>query len=396
MRNNIVFQSFQNSFLIANVVFKKKNCSIVMYINLLFMKNSCSIFFQRLVSGQGFIMACFFFQLLLMMSCGNKGEYVCYNASFQEISRLAEKENKSFCIVACDSSYVSLVYDSLLRNQFEFLKEDAIFNMINKESEDWLWLRQLACTNRLPVTIVFSPQAKIKTILTGATKRCFKYINRAIHDDKASLDYIYDNPFMHINNQELISVLNEVLDCKFHLDRGENISEDVDKTLSVIQYPFNLYLKSVNEVKRGNVQLAIQTAQSLWNSYDISYFQLYENILNEARYIINPEYNVDKEPNLFIANDRIVLRDCLLGEKQRFQMELTNMGEKALVIHEIRSCCPCISLCTDFQSIIHPGETIKIECNMEAIAKGEMRKHLTIISNGVVPVENVEIIMNVK
>lgn len=344
--------------------------------------------------GSWGIVICFLF--VLMVSCNEKDYPTYSNVELREMLTIAREEGKPFCVVVNDSSYVSVVYDSLLANQFRFMKQKALFNIVNKNAGEFVWLRQLVCTNRLPITIVFSPQGRIRTILAGATKRCFKYIDLAIDNDESYMNYIYDNPFTNIGDQELISVLNEILDCKLRLDKNENIDESIVQSLSVIQYPFNFYLKMLNDIKQNNMDAAVLVAKQLWESYDMNYFQLYENVLNKARYVIDPEYRVENEPKLSIDNRRIILNDCQMGEKQFFQMEFTNTGKKVLTIHEIRSCCPCVSLVDDYPSVIEPNKKIIVKCVMEAISKGKMKKHLTILSNGVIPIENVEISMNVK
>jgi hypothetical protein len=336
--------------------------------------------------------------VLLLASCEKESQHLYRNHEINDVIKLAGEARKPLCIVLLDSTFkASGIYEQRLSDQYETLTAKAIFNRVDVNDRSNKWYREWLYPVSLPVTCIFdlsSDTLKLIDIIPGATHECFKEISRCISKRKAS-ELRYVNRFS-LEKSVILPALGNVFRCRMELDRHQDISREIEKTFEVIQYPCNWYLKALNAHEQGDDTAAV-TAGNRMLAYDSPEdMELYSDLYQEIKSIIDKDYSAENEPALTFAADSIVLENCSLSVRRPFVIPFKNTGRRVLEIKDIVLSCGCVTLKGRKEFDINPQDVVDVEFEFQADAQGEVEREITVYSNGLIPVRKIQIRAFVK
>jgi hypothetical protein len=309
------------------------------------------------------------------------------------VIKLARKEKKLLCIVLLDSTFkASGIYEQRLSDKYKPLTTKAIFNMVDVNDRSNNWYREWLYPVTLPVTCIFdfsSDTLALIDVIPGAAHDCFEGIGQCISKRRAS-ELRYINKFS-LEKNVILPALGSVFRCRTELDNHSNISREIEKSLEVIQYPYNWYLKALNAHEQGDNTTAI-TAGNKMLAYDSSDdIELYSDLYQEIKSIIDKDYKVEYEPALTFPTDSIVLENCRLNVRKPFGIQFKNTGRHVLKITDIVLSCDCITLKGRKKFDINPQDVVDVEFEFQADMQGEVERDITVYSNGLLPIRKIQI-----
>jgi hypothetical protein len=335
---------------------------------------------------------------LLLTSCEKESQHLYRNHEINDVIELAKKERKPVCIVLLDSTFkASEIYEQRLSDQYEALTTKAIFNRVDVNDRSNKWYREWLYPVSLPATCIFdlsSDTLKLTDIIPGATHECFDAINQCISKRKAS-ELRYINRFS-LEKNVILPALGSVFRCRTELDKHRDISREIEKTFEVIQYPYNWYLKALNAHEQGDDTTAI-IAGNRTLAYDSPEdMELYSDLYQEIKSIIDKDYHAENEPALTFAADSIVLENCMLSVRRPFVISFKNTGKRVLKIKNIVLSCGCVTLKGRKEFDINPQNVVDVEFEFQADVQGEVEREIMVYSNGLIPIRKIQIKAFVK
>lgn len=193
-------------------------------------------------------------------------------------------------------------------------------------------------------------------------------------------------------------ILNALLFIKQKIDKGEDVSHAIDSALNQSEHPYVVYLKSLNEAQQGRHESSIYWANLFLSTIEANsyYFQVYGNLIGQAKMTADPNYALDKDGELSIVEE-LSLGDCKLHEARPFGLMITNKGQSPLFIHDIVLGCTCVEFSNEKkQYTLQPMQSQTIDFVFKADVQGEIFREIMFFSNGINPVERVQITATVK
>lgn len=235
------------------------------------------------------------FVISVLVGCKKEERKVYENLSFEEVLKMAEKQNCDFCIVLsnleCDACFV---YADLLNEKYKELNKKAIFNIVKTDDEQNQWYKFWLYTPAAPITCIFNSSGNLKSIISGASIKSFQSIEKSIDQILQDKLVNYSSPLTDIlDNDRTHEILDNILQCKLAFDKGEDITYKINETLNVVWYPYNVYLNCLNEKNKGNNENAKYIAEQILTFKKNNFCNyLYSNLFEEVHKIINSQ-NID-------------------------------------------------------------------------------------------------------
>ena len=320
--------------------------------------------------------------LIILTSCGKNAQQIYYNLNIQDLSIKAQKENKPFCLVLIDdSSFAGKKYKECVKEEGARIFGESIINFVDVNKSENFWYRQWLSTTDSVVTCVFSSSFVLNSIIGGASSYSFKYIQEVVGGRANNLDFGYRRIFECPDSVQIMPLLNDILKCKIMLDNDTDFATLIDETLKSVQYPYNIYLKFLNNIRYG--RNASVEASRLLEFDNVYYMKLYGELFKYAEKIANPNIDINDKPRLFLENEEIVLDNCKEGQSEYFDVKLTNTGYSVLSIRNIDLGCSCIKLLSDVTKEIKPGSSDFLRFEFFPDKKGVIEREITIVSNAI-------------
>ena len=324
------------------------------------------------------------FLMSILVGCGENHNLrnFYYNKSFEYIASISLMENKDFCIVLADfheKSYSK--YKSRLEKVIDLYPRQVIYNFVdvnNLMSDKYIkWLAPIS----LPVTCVFSYKGRLIDIVPGMANESLLYVEKALENGEIT-QYHYPNRF-NSNKEQLIPFLNNVLQCMRNLDQGiflnqyELLNESSD-------YPYYCYLCMIGEMLSGDTIKAQDFACRLIEMENPYYLDIYRDEFVRAKKVIDPDFDISKEPILIVNSKNIDLPQCNLNEKVPFRLHIRNDGEKTLRIYKLFKSCSCLKQKKDINNMeILPKDSIVVDFVFEADRQGKVTREIFVTSNAI-------------
>jgi len=326
-------------------------------------------------------------------SCKNERSLILYDKEFKTVEDIAKKQNKVFCIVLTRPDCPPCeVYIQNLGERYNLLAPKAVFNIVNVSLPENQWYQHWICSGASPTTCIFSPEGQLIAVVSGVKASAMQCIESAIVDDAACSTYFYEKHYPE--KSDAIPMLNALLSCKWQLDRGEDISFEIQAYLGKKAYPYPVYLKCLNEEKQGRHEEAVYWAKRLLTQAfgsDMYYSRVYNNIYGEMKSILDPGYTPDTDAVLSVVNE-LRLDSCPLHQPVSFNLELTNTGKSPLTIRDIGLSCDCIKLLSENTLSLMPGESKKVYFTFTSETQGEVYRDITLFSDAINSIEMVQVV----
>ncbi|ULB34408.1 DUF1573 domain-containing protein [Proteiniphilum propionicum] len=331
--------------------------------------------------------------LFTIPACNKVSNEIYQNVAIEEIINLAQEKRKSICLILFNDS--STIFSSYLNNMDKGIltnSDRVIFNIINVALPENKWYTQWLGADNHVITCVFSSSGVLLATITGASTYSFECINKSLNGDLSCNQFGFTPLFNMSENANKIDILNKILFCKLQYDKGMDIESDINNTLDIVQYPYNIYLKSLNLQKYKNEKEAIYLAKQLLTFDDIPYLRIYSDIFENAKYIVDNQYNPDNEAKLFIKPKEIILNNCIINQPEMLKIELFNKGNSLLNIKNIDLGCNCVRLIdTQTSFIINPNDSITLHLEFKSDKKGKIEREILFVSNAINSLEPVKI-----
>lgn len=334
--------------------------------------------------------------LSFIFSCVDEKTQLFYNEDLRTIKELAQKENKPFCVVLTRENCppCEMFLNSLQFSSNKTLQK-ALFNIVDASLPENEWYTQWVGVSGVPCFYVFSNTADLQAILSGVNEKALDCLESSIRGDASCAKYQFRGDFKveAKGRDRIFELLNDVLKCKEKLDAGEDISEEINKNLREIEYPYNIYLKAKNEFNKGNAEIASEVAKELlpYRNNKLNLIK-YSSIFEEIQYIIDPDFNPENEPQLFVDNNPIHLDNYERGTMKKINIKLSNVGRKQLKIIDLKVDCTCLTYNGEKSFEIEVGKSKEIEVEFESDDPDKISRHINIFSNALFPIETISIV----
>lgn len=336
---------------------------------------------------------------LYTMGCRNINVETYMDKSLDDISCIAKRSNKPFCIVLVDSCQeLSKEYSLYLHNDYKYLLNKSIYNFVNIRSLENTWYLKWLCPVSIPLTCVFSSDGKLIDLIPGAAKETFLYTNLALENRKIT-EYHWPNRF-NINKTEVVSLLDSALLHKNLLKQGIYIKSELKEIANSLHYPYTEYLQLIGELKENDTLQAQYVAENLLK-YETSYnLDLYKQEFITAKKVIDPDFDIDNEPTIEINDNTIYLYGCGVNKNVPLDISVHNKGNKPLEILAIHTSCSCLeqlNYITKDKLFIKGHDSIVIKFNFAANSSEEIYRDIFINSNAInMPIYHINVIANIK
>jgi len=334
--------------------------------------------------------------VICLFGCNNTDTVIYENRSFKDICSLAEINNSPFCIVLTDSmNNLSKEYIFQLEKNYKHLFDKALFNIldINYIENEWYikWLSPVS----IPLTCIFSPDGRLIDLIPGVSKETFLYTEEAINKVETT-DFHWPNRFK-TNKKNALPLLDNVLKQKIYIDEGIYIPLELNGLVDSLNYPYSNYLKLLGELMEQDTTGSQQAAQSLIKLETPASLDLYKNEFITAKKVLNPNFNINTEPNLRVDSTNICLTNCKRDETTPFEILVYNDGDKPLKISKIHTSCSCVEQHRyDEDIIIKSKESFPVKFYFTPDAEGEIVRDIFITSNAInMPILHITILANV-
>lgn len=325
------------------------------------------------------IILIFTFFYTLLISCNKQNVHYYYDVDIEKMVSIAKNEDQLFCCVLIDSlsDEMKLFYDFLKTD--EQIRKKALFNFIDitDSSNFWYiqWLRPVSNT----VTCVFNPSGKLLNLINGVTYESFIALKQSIinNDNK----HFYPNRW-NMAKDTILPFMNEVLQCKINYEKGEDIQERINNSLSLLKYPFNLGLKFMNELRMEKLEDIKYTCRELLLYKDEENILDFFDLFLKAENVVNKKYTKASGPYLEIFSDTTIY-NCLLYNVYKVELILKNKGEFPLNIFDVITGCGCLKYIGEKECQLLPNETMSLTFNFEPDVIGLIERSVYIVSDAV-------------
>jgi hypothetical protein len=330
---------------------------------------------------------------LCLFGCNNAAT-VYQNKAFEDMCSLARAGNRPFCIVLSDSTQLlSKEYVMYLQENYKYLVEKAIYNMVDVNSPENRWYVKWLYPASIPLTCVFSADGALIDLIPGAARETFLYTNLAL-TKMATTDYHCPNKFQ-LSKVDLVFAMNDVLQSKVKLDKNENASPLIDSAITKIRYPYNLFIKLQNDSKLHDSLSMSNTFSELLSINDAYTYLHYIEELTEAKKIMDPEYDISQEPFLEITPSIVEMGNCEYRDNKIFYITLKNRGKSAIRVLDVETSCSCVTNLENKKYKIAPFDSIRLSFSFTAEQKGKIERGCYFISDARNPVVDVRIAASV-
>jgi hypothetical protein len=148
--------------------------------------------YKKLMRYQINISALLCLTVLLLGCKQNTPSRIEYGKSFEEMVELAGKEGKYFGIVLSSSecSLCETLHKTLFDDVALAVGKKAVFNIVNITLPQNRWYQQFIASMAQPVTLVFSPNAELKAIISGASRASTECIKDVLGGELECVQYL--------------------------------------------------------------------------------------------------------------------------------------------------------------------------------------------------------------
>lgn len=337
------------------------------------------------------------FICLHLTGCLDVNIEVYTNKSLEELSSLAKKDKKPYCIVLVDSCQdLSKEYSWYLCNDYKYLLKKSIYNFVNIRSVENEWYLKWLSPVSIPLTCVFSPAGKLIDLIPGAAKETFLYTDLALKNGDVT-DYHWPNRF-NMNKREVVSLLGNLLSHKIYLKQGVYLRDELKEISDSLHYPFVEYLRLIGELKE-NEKLQSQCVAKNLLKYESSYnLDLYNQEFITAKKVIDPNFDIMDEPTIAVDENVLYLSNCKVDHNVPIDVTIFNKGNKPLKIYSIYTSCSCLkqlNYTLKDELEVRGQDSIIIKFDFTANTTEEIYREVFINSNAInMPVYHIEIIAN--
>ena len=322
-----------------------------------------------------------------MASCNNKkGSVILNNKSIEETKIIAHDMHSGYCIVLLDSTQIlSRQYREKIENSI--IEEPTIYNLVDINIPENEWFLKWLCPISLPLTCVFSKDGNLLDLIPGSTRESLLYANDAMSKE-CTTDFHYINRFDQ-KKEHLIPILNHILKCSLDIRQGVFVDNSITDTL---KYPYPYYLKILGYMINNDTISAINAAEEMLMLENSYYLDLYNNEFVTAKTIVDPNFDVSKEPNIRVNKDEVILSYLKKDETYPFDITIFNDGEKKLEVSKIYLSCTCLKLETADHLTVSPKDSVQLHFLFKPDQKGDVFREIFITSNAInTPIQYIKI-----
>lgn len=330
-----------------------------------------------------------------MSACNDRNDNIYFNKSFEETCTIASRKGKSFCITLIDSTKeLSQKYCSYMKNE-RLITNQAIYNIIDVNLPSNEWYIKWICPLSLPLTCVFSSKGELIDLIPGSTKETFLYIKEVVFN-KEMTKFHYPNRF-HLDKSEIIPLLNQMLKSKIELSQGIYESIILNNALDSLKYPYPYFLKIAGGILENDTIMLKLIAKSMLELENPYYLKLFKDEFIVAKKILNPNFNINDEPNIRVNKHVISFPNCKKNKKYPFEISIYNDGNQPLEVTKIFKSCSCLNQIDHLgKFVINPKDSIVVKFNFESKEQGEIIRDIFITSNAInVPILYVQVLANI-
>lgn len=316
--------------------------------------------------------------VLMITSCHYKKSYIFNNEPFDKIDSLATLRQLPYCLVLLDS--IGFVSATESDNPFITLhSRKAIINYVNVDLESNTWYLKILQPQLLPVSCIFYGGSLID-VIPGASKESIVYLNSVLQK-KIMSDYHYNQLYGNKKKTKFIEY-EQLIRVKNSTDQRKNDIVFIDSILNEQSGLYLLYLKMQNQLAFNDSAGAKMTAKRIVSFDTRENIVRYSEEIFNAHHVLDSDYNVLTAPRIKVNPSNVNIEHCVLQERKTIPIEVTNVGQRNLVIYDILTSCSCLDLMEEnIMCELLPGESYTIGITFTPDVEGIVLKDIIIISN---------------
>ena len=290
----------------------------------------------------------------MLTGCGQG--YILHNEPIENVIEMAQWQDKQFCCVLTEGkSQLSPTN----------LTENTIVNLCDIRQPENHWYIKWLDLPKLPVLCSFTNNGELVDI---------EYIATGEHESACRID-----------------LFDRILKFRRYVILGSDISEDIENTSVLKNYPYLYYLKLLCKIISNDTLGVEQAAYSLLDfKFLDKYSELYKNEFMIAETFIGNNHN---GPQISLSDDIVRLTCTRKGQKKKIGINIHNTGNEYMLINHVSTGCSCVIPLFDNRPIsIGPKESLLLEFEVIIETPG-MYREITIISDAInAPVSRIKII----
>lgn len=311
--------------------------------------------------------------ILIFSSCHNNENIIYYNNSIEMSLKNAHELNKKLCVLIIDNIKISEEYLESLQDE----DLHAIFNVIDINEVQNKWYQKWLCPYDYPVACIFHNNDLI-SIISGFSYESIYEVKSTLKNPRKQRKIFFPNRF-GMEEQDIVTLMDEVLKCKLNLDRNKNITKRIEKVINILDYPFSAYLKIKNEENLNRyVEELCKEFRKFRNFYNLL---VYKEEFQYIEKLISHDYDNVSMPKLTIVSNSFNMDNCKLGEEYHFDIMIKNTGKSSLSLLRVMTSCSCLRFDGYSNFTLYPNEEITLPFIFKPDSKGDIYREISILSD---------------
>lgn len=295
------------------------------------------------------------FACLILSGCMSN-DRIFYNESLEKILESAQKHSEPFyCMLTDGDSQLSTV----------MLPDNAIVNLCDVGLPGNSWYLKWLDSPELPLLCKFSANGELEDtehIVTGK------------HEDAGTIE-----------------LFNRILKHRQYIILGADVSDDIDNTIVLKNYPYPYYQKLLCK-SMSDDRFALEEAAYAFLDFKFldKYSELYRKEFMVADAIVRNEYG--NGPKISLSDDTIRLSAAREGQTKKIGIKLKNIGNEPMMVSHVTTGCSCVIPLSDgVPGIVMPNESLSLDFNV-IMENEEMHRGIIVISDAInAPVSKITI-----
>ncbi|WP_341840352.1 DUF1573 domain-containing protein [Chitinophaga caseinilytica] len=258
------------------------------------------------------------------------------------------------------------------------------FNAMEPQNQ---WLDQWLYEKAYPITLLFTPDGKLLTIIRNGNAGKIKDLAaRALINPNDTALFRHSRTKLPFGHDTLVRTLAAGFDGYMALHnqpdsaRMRRALSGIGQSIPDQAYFFNYYLLSRLHDKLGDSSQARRFADSALSRKGPMEAMLYAPLRAELKFQLDSSYDQYDDPYVAINETKIDIGEVGRNKSPKATFKIRNIGSKPLLIRDLRVGCTCTSADWPKKPIL-PGEETVVSLTYKAAKEGTFTQSAYLLTN---------------
>lgn len=328
---------------------------------------------------------------LTLISCSRTPrEMSVQSGTMSEALHAAAAEKKHLMAVvtyegcpSCDKLMQAAHHDDEFREVFD----QYLVYRFNAMEPHQQWLDQWLYEKAYPITLLFSPEGKLLTIIKNGNAGKIKDLAAsALANPNDTALFRHSRTKLPFGHDTLVRTLAAAFDGYMALQekptpaRMRNALAALEQSVPGQAYFFNYYLISKLHNKLGDSSQARRFADSALARKGPLEAMLYAPLRAELKFQSDTSYDQYDDPYVAISETKIDIGEVSRDHQPKATFKIKNIGKKPLLIRDMKVGCTCTSADWPKNPIL-PGEETEVSLTYKASREGTFLQSAYLLTN---------------